>query len=867
MDIKMLTLNSIRSKFVNYFVANKHQHLDSSSLVPHDDPSLMFTNAGMVQFKNIFTGNEKSEFDRIVTSQKCVRAGGKHNDLDNVGYTARHHTFFEMLGNFSFGNYFKEDAIFFAWDFLTNILAIPKDKLYITVYYNDDEAVNIWKKISGFNDDRIIRIESNDNFWSMGDEGPCGPSTEIFYDHGEHIWGGLPGTAEENGDRYVEIWNIVFMQYYQYKNGDRITLPKPSIDTGMGLERIAAILQNVHNNYEIDLFKNIIDDIAKIVKIAPTTKNIASFRVISDHLRSTSFLIADGVMPSNEGRGYVLRRIMRRAMRHINVLGYDGILLPQLVPSIIREMGDTYPELIRAEKLIEDVFMQEEEKFKSLLARGMKLLDEHLVNIKQGSVMSGKIAFKLYDTYGFPLDLTMDILKASNITVNEEEFHSEMEIQKQKAREAWSGSGEKITDTIWFDIVEKHGVTEFLGYKYTDISAKILAIEKYDDDHNMIITDKTTFYAESGGQVGDIGYIIDGLGNRFEVINTLKFLGKIHAHICKINQLEIGTEVTLQINQNYRKKIKANHSSVHLLHFALRKILGEHVVQKGSLVTDTRLRFDLSHSKPLSQEELQQIEQEVNALIRANFAVTTEQMDIKKAIESGAMALFGEKYDEEVRVVSIGNAVELCGGTHIEFTGSIGLFKIVTETSIAAGVRRIEAVTGEEALSVIQNIENTTNKLANIVKCSVSDLEIRVENLLNDKKQLESNIKKMQLDILLSEDNTGENIGKYTFIAKTIKDVSPNDIRLMIDQIRNKNEKNIVLAISNYQDKTSVILGLNKNNQELNAITLLKNSIEQIGGKGGGGKNDIAQAGGIDFAKTDQLINIFKNEIIKNSNE
>jgi alanyl-tRNA synthetase len=705
--------NHIRSEFINYFVKNDHTEVHASSLIPHNDPSLMFVNSGMVQFKNVFTGLEIRDYNRATSSQKSVRAGGKHNDLENVGYTARHHTFFEMLGNFSFGDYFKEKAIFYAWDLLTKNFALDKNKLYVTVYHTDDEALNLWKKIAALPDERIIRITTNDNFWSMGDTGPCGPCSEIFYDHGPHIPGGLPGTPEQDGDRYIEIWNMVFMQFEQVDKETRLELPKKSIDTGMGLERIAAVLQGVHDNYDIDLFKELIATSEELTKSKAEGSAKFSHRVIADHLRSSAFLIADGVMPSNEGRGYVLRRIMRRAMRHVHILGAKEPLMYRLLPTLVSLMGEAYPELKRAEDFISAIFKQEEERFRTTLDRGLKLVEEETTHIQSGGVFSGDVAFKLYDTYGFPLDLTEDILKSKNISIDHDEFRNKMNEQKDRARKAWSGSGEAKTDSLWFDIQSAHGATEFLGYSITEAQATALdlivdkkSIESINEHGTpfILIANQTPFYGESGGQMGDIGTIILDHAH-IKVTDTKKHLGNIHAHYCILEKGSInkGDIVTLKIDIVHRNNIRANHSATHILHAVLRETLGKHISQKGSLVAEHRLRFDISHPSSITQEQKILIEDKVNHIIMQNSEVKTVLMSTEDAITQGAMALFGEKYDSEVRVVSMGPrqhsddqeySIELCGGTHVKRTGDIGAFKIVSESAIAAGIRRIEAVTG-----------------------------------------------------------------------------------------------------------------------------------------------------------------------------
>ena len=863
----MRSLNNIRSLFLDYFSSKDHKILPSSLLVPHNDPTLMFTNSGMVQFKNLFTGEEKRPYVKAATAQKCVRAGGKHNDLDNVGYTARHHTFFEMLGNFSFGDYFKDQAIEYSWEFLTKTLALPKDKLFVTVYHTDDEAILYWKKIAGLSDDRIIKISTNDNFWSMGDTGPCGPCTEIFYDHGDKIFGGLPGTKDEDGDRYIEIWNLVFMQFQQLEDGSRVKLPKPSIDTGMGLERLSALLQNIHNNYETDLFKNIISSTENIVKVKAKDDALISYRVIADHLRSSAFLVTDGVMPSNEGRGYVLRRIMRRAMRHIHQLGYDQELMYQLVPMLVSEMGEAYPELVKSTKFVQDVFLHEEIKFKKTLGKGMKLLTEEIKKIGNKKELEGNVAFKLYDTYGFPLDLTLDILRSKDLGVNEKEFTKCMDEQKEKARKAWAGSGETATSEIWFELYEKLGATEFLGYEQTESQGKVLAILDYKEDLKLIITNQTPFYGESGGQMGDVGTIRDEKNKEYKIISTLKFIGKIHAHICEKPNFAVGSNLSLIVDYKYRNKLRANHSATHLLHHVLREKLGDHITQKGSQVSESRLRFDISHPKSLSREEIVQIEKEVNELIRENKVSETKIMEMEEAINSGAMALFGEKYDEEVRVVKMGESVELCGGTHVKATGDIGLFKIVSENAIAAGIRRIEAVTGEEALNFVQSQEEVIGQIETILKTKEQELVAKIGNLVSEKRKLEREISELRMKSLLSGVTGGDNdeiehVGKYNFIPKIYEDVSPKDLRNMVDSIRSRNEDNVVVAVSNYEGKSSLIIALNSAIKNLDAGKLVKLAVEAGGGSGGGGRPDVAQAGGFDFTRREEVIDKVR-ELIK----
>lgn len=854
----MFTVNQIRSVFLDYFARNGHSIVPSSSLVPHNDPTLMFTNSGMVQFKNVFTGEEKRSYTRASSSQKSVRAGGKHNDLENVGFTARHHTFFEMLGNFSFGDYFKEDAINFAWNCLTKDFQLPKEKLYVTVYHDDLEAEKLWKKIAGLSEDRIIKISTNDNFWSMGDTGPCGPCSEIFYDHGDKIWGGLPGTKDQDGDRYIEIWNLVFMQYEQLASGERVKLPKPSIDTGMGLERIAAVLQNLHNNYEIDLFMNLINTASDIVKVKPEGNQLTSYRVLADHLRSSAFLIADGVMPSNEGRGYVLRRIMRRAMRHVHQLGYKEPLMHQLLPSLIVEMGQAYPELVRAQSLIQDVLLQEELRFKQTLDKGLRLLDDELVGLNKGGDLKGEVAFKLYDTYGFPLDLTQDVLKSKEIKVDVEGFNKCMEEQKTRARAAWAGSGEQATSEIWFDLYQKHGATEFLGYDATQAEAIVLAVINDTNGNQIVITNQTPFYGESGGQMGDIGLI-----NDCKVTDTKKFLGKIHAHYVENGKFKEGDNVTLKIDVEYRNNLRQHHSATHLLHLALRQVLGEHLTQKGSLVAFDRLRFDFSHNKALSLDEISKVEALVNKMIRNNSESSTKVMSTEEAMASGAMALFGEKYDQEVRVVSMGSSIELCGGTHVKRTGDIGLIKITSEAAIAAGIRRIEAVCGEFACDYMNFQERKLNEVANILKTPKIEIVEKVSSLIKDKKSLEDELTEAKKKLLLLDPNMKiSKFGNITLIEKFAKDIEVKDLRNFVDHMRQENANSVIVAASTIDGKTSLIIGVHKD-LSMDAALLTREANEMAGGQGGGGRKDLAQAGGFDFARVEEISEYIRRVLTK----
>ncbi len=860
----MKTLNDIRTSFLDYFKQNGHEVVPSSPLVPHDDPTLMFTNAGMNQFKNVFTGLEQRPYKRAASSQKCVRAGGKHNDLENVGYTARHHTFFEMLGNFSFGDYFKDDAIHFGWEFLTKTLALPKDKLYVTVYHTDDEAAKIWKKVAGLSDDRIIRIPTSDNFWSMGDTGPCGPCSEIFYDHGPEIAGGLPGTADADGDRYIEVWNLVFMQYEQLVSGERINLPKPSIDTGMGLERITAVLQHVHNNYEIDLFQHLIEASQELTKGG----EITSHRVIADHLRSSCFLIADGVMPSNEGRGYVLRRIMRRAMRHAYNLGAQEALMYRLVPALVAQMGIAYPELKRAEMLITEVLKLEEEKFRETLGRGLKLLEEETSKMK-GDTLAGEVAFKLYDTFGFPLDLTADILRSENRKLDEAGFLKSMREQRERAKAAWKGSGEKATDEVWFDIKQEFGATEFLGYTTDTAQAKIVALVKEGQKVNeakkgdtvSVIVNQTPFYAESGGQMGDIGFI-EVSGVKSQVIDTKKLLGELHVHQVKLaGNVKLDDTVTLTIDADRRDALRANHSATHLLHKVLRDQLGTHVTQKGSLVAEDKLRFDFSHNKALSHEELEKIEDEVNRRIRDNSEVGTKLMKPDEAINAGAMALFGEKYGEEVRVLSMGDSIELCGGTHVGATGDIGFFKITSETAIASGVRRIEAVTGEGAVKYIQAQENLVNSLAGILKVAPNQLADRIEALQNERKKLEKDLADARRKGA-GDSFDEETVNGVTLISKRFDGLGANDVRGIAEDLRKAKSNSVIAFFGVSEGRISIITAVSDDlKARINAANLVKIAAEATGGKGGGGRPELAQAGGADESKIGDAIGAIKAAI------
>ena len=875
-----VTLKDIRNTYLNFFANRGHKIIPSSSLVPDNDPTLMFTNSGMVQFKNIFTGNETREYTRATTSQKSVRAGGKHNDLDNVGYTVRHHTFFEMLGNFSFGDYFKDDAINWAWELVTKEFCLPKDRLAVTVYYNDDEAWNIWKKVSGLPDDRIIRIPTKDNFWQMGDTGPCGPCSEIFYDHGPEVWGGLPGTPEEDGDRWIEIWNLVFDQFEDLPDGTRIPLKKKCIDTGMGLERISAILQGVHSNYDIDLFQNLINDISKLApKEDPKGPFKSSFNVIADHLRSTAFLIADGVLPSNEGRGYVLRRIMRRAMRHAYMLGVKEPMMYKLLPSLQREMGEAYPELYRAEALITETIKAEETRFLRTLDKGLRLLDDASSDLKEGDVLSGETAFKLYDTYGFPLDLTQDALRAKNITVDTKGFDAAMERQRAEARKNWAGSGDEGTEKVWFDVQEKVGSTEFLGYTTLKADCQVTALVKDGQMINTItggefylVANQTPFYAEMGGQVGDTG-LLQNKDTTIQVTDTKHKLDGISVHCCKLikGTVKVGDTLTFQVEEQRRKDICANHSVTHLAHKALREVLGDHVTQKGSLVTPDRMRFDISHHKQITAEELRQVENIVNQAIRKDYKVTTVLMTQEEAVKSGAMALFGEKYGDEVRVVSMGDeentfSRELCGGTHVKSTGEIGYFNIISESAVAAGVRRIECVTGRGAEEYVQHMEDKLHAIGQVLKSDSNTLEERIKQLIEDKKKLEAdifNLKKAFASAKATDNQDKiEKVKGIKFVARTIPNVHPKELKAFIDEINKSLGSGIVVLGTDKDSKASIVVGVTKDlTGKYSAVDLVKLASQAVGGQGGGGRPDMAQAGGPNANKLNDAYNAVKEAI------
>jgi alanyl-tRNA synthetase len=874
----MSGVNEIRSTFLNFFSQNGHQIVPSSPLVPRNDPTLMFTNAGMVQFKNVFTGVEKRPYQRATTSQKCVRAGGKHNDLDNVGYTARHHTFFEMLGNFSFGDYFKDRAIELAWTLVTKEFGLPKDKLTATVYIDDDEAFDLWKKISGLPESRIIRIAGSDNFWQMGDTGPCGPCSEIFYDHGDKIWGGPPGSPEADGDRFIEIWNLVFMQFEQFEDGSRVPLPKPSIDTGAGLERVAAVLQGKHDNYDIDLFVALIRAIADLTGADPQGPQKASLRVIADHLRAASFLIADGVMPFNEGRGYVLRRIMRRAMRHAQLLGAREPLMHRLVSALVREMGQAYPELVRSEKQIEDTLRVEETRFRQTLARGLAILDEKSAGLKKGDMFDGDVAFTLYDTYGFPLDLTQDALKARGISVDQAAFTDAMERQREKARATWAGSGDTATERVWFPLREKLGATEFLGYETETAEGAVTALVKDGQEveslkageTGAVVLNQTPFYAESGGQVGDTGLLV-GEGVTFRVTDTEKRAGDLFAHLGTVEQgtLKIGTPLQLDVDHGRRGDIRKNHSATHLLHEALRQVLGDHIAQRGSLVAPDRLRFDFVHPKPITPEELARIEDIANEVVLENDEVTTRLMALDDAREAGARALFGEKYGDEVRVVSMGRgarehgenalgwSVELCGGTHVKRTGDIGLISVTSESGVSSGVRRIEALTGRQARKHANDTIALAKLAADELRTSLDDVPARITALLESSKKLERELADARKKLAMGGGSSGNGaagvreIGSVKLMARAVEGIEMKDLKSLADDGKKQLGSGVVAIVGVSDDgKAGVVVGVTPDlTSRYNAVELVRVASVALGGKGGGGRPDMAQAGGPDGSK------------------
>jgi alanyl-tRNA synthetase len=873
-------VNEIRSAFLDYFRKNGHEVVSSSPLVPRNDPTLMFTNAGMVQFKNVFTGLESRPYSRAATAQKSVRAGGKHNDLDNVGYTARHLTFFEMLGNFSFGDYFKDVAIELAWNLVTKDFGLPKDKLLVTVYHTDDEAASLWKKIAGLPDDKIIRIPTSDNFWAMGDTGPCGPCSEIFIDRGEHVWGGPPGSPEEDGDRFLEFWNLVFMQFEQVTKDERVPLPRPSIDTGMGLERMAAILQGVDSIFETDLFRHLIDATASSLGRGPAAEDVASFRVIADHLRSSCFLVADGVLPSNEGRGYVLRRIMRRAMRHAQLLGASDPLMWKLVPALVREMGQAYPELARGEALITETLRLEETRFRKTLARGLGLLGEATERLSAGDMLDGETAFKLYDTYGFPLDLTQDALRQRSISVDLAGFTDAMERQKADARKSWAGSGEAATETIWFELRERLGATEFLGYDTETAEGVVLALvgdgkeimEAGEGDTVALIVNQTPFYGESGGQVGDTG-TISGEGFAIEITDTQKKGEGLFVHSGRVARgvARKGAAVEMKVDHARRRRIRSNHSATHLLHEALREVLGTHVAQKGSLVAPDRLRFDFSHPKPISAEEIERVEAFANEIVVQNEPVTTRLMAVDDAIAEGAMALFGEKYGDEVRVVRMGTAVhgaksgkaysvELCGGTHVSATGDIGLVRVVSEGAVAAGVRRLEAMTGEAARRHLDEQDRRLKAAAAALKVAPGDVVERLETILEDRRRMERELADARRKLALGGGAAAggpeaKTVNGVKFLAQVAEGVPAKDLKAIVDEAKTKLGLGVAMMVATAEGKAAVVVGVTDDlTQRYNAVDLVRAASEQLGGKGGGGRPDMAQAGGPDGAKAAEAV-------------
>ena len=886
----MVSVNDIRKEFTDFFVSKGHTHVPSSPLVPQNDPTLMFANSGMVQFKNVFTGNETRPYSRATTAQKCVRAGGKHNDLDNVGYTARHHTFFEMLGNFSFGDYFKEDAIAFAWELISKNYGMNPDKLLVTVHTSDEEAAAIWRKVAGFPDSKIIRIPTNDNFWMMGDFGPCGPCSEIFYDQGDKLAGGPPGSPDQDGDRFLEFWNLVFMQFEQSPDGNggynRVKLPKPSIDTGMGLERMSALMQGKYTNYDIDLLRTIIMHVAEITGVNPDGPQAASHRVVADHLRCSAFLLADGVMPSNEGRGYVLRRIMRRGMRHAHLLGAKEPLMYKLVPTLISMMGDVYPELKTAEALITETLKLEETRFKRTLERGLAMLDDESEKLQSGGVFPGNVAFKLYDTFGFPIDLTADALKSKNISVDMDAFNASMEKQKAEARKSWAGSGDAGNEKIWFELVEEFGPTEFLGYAQDHAEGKVLAIVRDGarlksakaGDTVWVVVNQTPFYAESGGQVGDTGSMT---GEKFKghVHDTHKQLGKLWAHQVHITEgmLAEGDAADLLIDVKRRNDIRGAHSATHLLHEALRRRLGTHVAQKGSLQSEGRTRFDVSQPLPLTAEDIAIVEAEVNDRIRMNTPVTTRILPLDEARESGAMALFGEKYDSEVRVVSMGGmdqgankeySVELCGGTHAKATGDIGAFHILSDTAVSAGVRRIEAMTGHQALAYLSGRDALLQRTASALKTAPEDVLQRVESLLDDKKKLEKEVSDLRRKLAAGGSTGGDasadvkDIGGIKFTARVLQDMPAGDLKPLADDLKSKLGSGVIALVAVNEGKASLVVAVTDDlTKKFSAVDLVKIGAEALGGKGGGGRADMAQAGGPDGARAGDAVKAIESKL------
>ena len=882
----MNSTNDIRRSFLDFFERDGHARVPSAPLVPQNDPTLMFVNAGMVPFKNVFTGLESRPYRTASSSQKCVRAGGKHNDLDNVGYTSRHHTFFEMLGNFSFGDYFKDRAIELAWNLITKEWGLSPDRLTATVYHTDDEAFDLWKRISGLPESRIIRIPTKDNFWAMGDDGPCGPCSEIFYDHGEHLHGGPPGSPDEDGDRFVEIWNLVFMQYEQTAGEIVSELPSKSIDTGMGLERIAAVLQGVHDNYETDTFRALIRASEDLTDTRAIGGQQASHRVIADHLRAAGFLVADGVLPANEGRGYVLRRIMRRAMRHAHLLGSKEPLMWRLVPALVAEMGVAYPELLRAQPLIEATLQQEETRFRKTLANGLKLLDEATATLDEGGILSGETAFKLYDTYGFPFDLTEDALRSRGLEVDRSGFDAAMAQQKARARAAWKGSGAAASDEIWFDLAEEHGATEFTGYSGDKGEGMVLAIVKDGarveraeiGDTVDVVLNQTPFYAESGGQMGDTGKLSNIKGFSGEVVDTSKAVGKLHLLSTKIvaGELSVGESVQQQVDSERRDRIRANHSATHLLHAALRRHLGTHVTQKGSLVAPDYFRFDFSHPKALSREEIETVETEVNAQIRSNENVTTRLMTQDEAISAGAMALFGEKYGDEVRVLSMGRlsetdySVELCGGTHVRALGDIQLFTIIGQSAVSAGVRRIEALTGEAARRWLSERDAKLREVAVSLKTSPDEVPARIAALLDERRRLERDLVDARKALAMSggaaksDSSVPETINGHNFLGQVVEGLDPKSLRSTIDTMKQHVGSGIAALIAVNEGRASIAVGVTDDLAgQVNAVDLVKTAVATLGGQGGGGRADMAQGGGPDGSKADEALAALKDALEK----
>jgi alanyl-tRNA synthetase len=873
----MTGVNQIRSTFLDYFARHDHEKAPSSSLVPHNDPTLMFTNAGMVQFKNAFTGVEKRRHPRATSSQKCVRAGGKHNDLDNVGYTARHHTFFEMLGNFSFGDYFKEGAIELAWNLITREFDMPTDRLLVTVYHDDDEAYGLWKKIAGFSDDRIIRIDNSDNFWSMGELGPCGPCSEIFFDQGDKLAGGPPGSADQDGDRYLEFWNLVFMQYEQVAPGERVPLPRPSIDTGMGLERIAALLQGETSNYDTDLFRALIGAVAELTSVDPKGPQAASHRVIADHLRASAFLVADGVTPSNEGRGYVLRRIMRRAMRHAQLLGAAEPLMWRLVPTLVAQMGLAFPELQRAENLIRDTLQTEEARFRITLARGLSILDEETAALAAGAQLSGETAFKLYDTYGFPLDLTEDALRPRGIAVDKDGFAAAMERQRAEARKAWAGSGETATEAVWFAIKDRVGATEFLGYDTEKSEGVVTALAHSGaqidflktGERGLVVVNQTPFYGESGGQMGDVGEL-RGKGVRFRVDSTQKKLGDliVHEGVVEEGEISVGMSLELDVDHGRRRATRANHSATHILHEALRLVLGDHVAQKGSLVAPDRLRFDFTHPKPLTDQELAEVERLSNEIVQDNSAVQTRLMEQEEAISSGARALFGEKYGDEVRVVSMGRrdpaagrafSVELCGGTHVTRTGDIGVISVVSQSPVSSGVRRIEARTGEGARLELSAQAKSLRELAALLRAPLEDAPERLTSLLEERKRLERELGEAKKKLAMGGGAAAQpvqDIAGVKLFSRSVSGVDAKDLKGLVDEAKKVVGSGIVvIANASADGKAGIVVGVTPDlTEKFNAVDFVRAASEKLGGKGGGGRPDLAQAGGPDASAIDAAL-------------